>query len=300
MTTIKRLNSDLPVKLEWLRSFVAVAETGGFTRAARSLRMSQPAVSTHVKELETNLSTRLFESVGGRTRLTRSGESALGEARRILENVRSLQSAVGESEKVVKGPLVLGASTTPGNYLLPPLMARFERKHPAARTGLVLGTTGRIFDRLLSGQVDLGFVGLPPSDPSLEGKPFRTDEIVVFAAADHRLSRRREIAPAELARERFIVREADSATRRLGDAWFQRHGLRPDVMEVGSPETVKRVVSAGLGVGLLSRIALEWEIRDRHLIELKVPGFPFKRELYVVHGKRKHLTPAMTAFLGLL
>ena len=300
MTTIKRLNSELPVKLEWLRSFVAVAETGGFTRAAKALRMSQPAVSTHVKELETNLFTRLFESVGGRVRLTRTGETALGEARRILENVRSLQSAVVESEQLVKGPLVLGASTTPGNYLLPPLMARFERKHPTARASLVLGNTTRIFDRVLSGQVDLGFVGLPPTDPGLHGEPFRTDEIVVFAAADHRLSRRREIPPAELARERVIVREADSATRRLGDGWFEQHGLHPAVMELGSPETVKRAVSAGLGIGLLSRFAIEWEVRDRRLIELKVPGFPFKRELYVVRGKRKHLTPAINAFLALL
>lgn len=300
MTTIKRLNSDLPVKLEWLRSFVAVAETGGFTRAARSLRMSQPAVSTHVKELETNLSTRLFESVGGRVRLTRSGESALGEARRILENVRSLQSAVAESEQAVKGPLVLGASTTPGNYLLPPVMARFEKKHPGARTSLVLGNTARILDRLSSGHVDLGFIGLPPSDAALEAKPFRTDEIVVFASADHRLARRREIPPAELALERFIVREADSATRRLGDGWFGKHGLQASVMELGSPETVKRAVSAGLGIGILSRFAIEWELRDRRLIELKVPGFPFKRELYVVHGRRKHLTPSMTAFLALL
>ena len=300
MTTIKRLNSDLPVKLEWLRSFVAVAETGGFTRAARFLRLSQPAVSTHVKELETNLSTRLFESAGGRVRLTRSGESALGEARRILEDVRSLQSAVAESEQVVKGPLVLGASTTPGNYLLPPIMARFERKHPAASTRLVLGNTGRIFERLAGGQVDLGFVGLAPSDPSLESRPFRTDEIVVFASSDHRLARRREIPPAELARERFIVREADSATRRLGDAWFGRLPVQPAIMELGSPETVKRAVSAGLGIGILSRFAIEWEVRDRRLIELKVAGFPFKRELYVVHGRKKHLTPGMTAFLGML
>src|SRR6185436_12981907 len=127
MTSIKLLDRDLPLKLEWLRSFLTVAEVQGFTKAARILHLSQPAVSTHIKELEENMGTRLFEHLGGRIRLSRAGEAAAREARKVLDGVRAFRDAVVESEQTVKGNLALGASTTPGNYLLLPLMGRFER-----------------------------------------------------------------------------------------------------------------------------------------------------------------------------
>src|SRR5437588_12637909 len=133
MQTIKLLDKELPVKLEWLRSFLAVAEYEGFTRAAKHLQLSQPAISTHIKELEENLKVQLFEKLGNRIRLSHSGEAVVGEARAIIQGVRHLRDMAQESETGIGGQLTVGASTTPGNYVLPRLLGELARPYPALR-----------------------------------------------------------------------------------------------------------------------------------------------------------------------
>jgi DNA-binding transcriptional LysR family regulator len=300
MTSIKLLDKDLPLKLDWVRTFLAVADTGGFTKAAKSIHLSQPAVSTHIKELEANLGTRLFEHLGGRIRLSRAGEAAAREARKVLETVRSFRDAVVESEETVKGTLALGASTTPGNYLLPPLMGRFERLHPQSRTSLFIGNSTEVLGRLRANEVDLGMVGFAPPDSDFVHQAFAQDEIVLFAGSGHPLARKRRLKASDLEGERILRREADSATRGLGDAWFSSHELHPATMELGSPETVKRAAAAGLGIGILSRFAIEWEVHEKRLAVLHVPGFPIRRPLYLAYLRKKHLTPAMKSFLKLV
>lgn len=300
MTTIKLLDKALPLKLDWVRSFIAVADTGGFTKAAKAIHLSQPAVSTHIKELEENLGTKLFEHIGGRVRLSRAGEAAAREARKVLESVKSFRDIVVESEETVRGTLALGASTTPGNYLLPPLMGRFERLHPQAKTSLFIGNSTEVLERMTANEVDLGLVGFAPPGTDFVHRPFAQDEIVLFAGSDHPLARKRRLRPADLAGERILRREADSATRGLGDAWFSSQDLHPPTMELGSPETVKRAAAAGLGIGILSRFAIEWELGAKRLAVLDVPGFPIRRPLHVAHLRKKHLTPAMKSFLQLV
>jgi molybdate transport repressor ModE-like protein len=299
-TSIKILDRDLPLRLEWLRSFLVVAETGGFSRAARELHLSQPAVWTHVRELEENLGTKLLEPVGGRARLTRAGETAAREARRLLEGVRAFREAVAEAETTVQGVLALGASTTPGNYILPPVMQNFERRYPGARATLSIGNSAKIFDRLRSNEVDLGVVGIEPEGTEFATVALCEDELVLFASRRHPLARAREVSPEDLARQRLVVREPDSATRRLTDRLLARRGARPPLMELGCPETVKRAVAAGLGIGVLSRFAIAGEARYGELVELRAAGFPIRRKIYAAYPRRKHLTRLMTTFLELL
>lgn len=300
MTLIKLLDRELPVKIEWLRSFLAVVDSGGFTKASRELRRSQPAVSTHVKELEANLDARLFELVGGRTHLTPSGKIAAVEARRILEGVLRLRDSVAESEEAVQGVLTLGASTTPGNYLLPALLGRFERTHPRVRTMLLIGNSVQMLERLTANEVDIGVIGIEPDARDFISGPFRRDEIVLFASRKHRLARRRRVAAADLSAERFLLRDSDSATRRLSDRWMEQHGLRPPVMHLGCPESIKRAVAAGLGLGFLSRFAIEWELKQGKVVVLRASGLPIRRQLYVVHHRGKHPSPAMRHLLAAL
>jgi DNA-binding transcriptional LysR family regulator len=290
MNSIKFLDKELPVKLEWLRSFLAVAEYDGFTRAARQLQLSQPAISTHIKELEKNLGV-----------LSQAGEAVLGEARAVVQGVRNLRDVAMETETGVVGLLTVGASTTPGNYVLPRKLAEFERLYPSVRTHLVVGNSARILERLRGNEVDLGAIGLPPGSDDFVSRPLCDDELVVFAPAHHPLARRRvQIPLADLARERFILREADSATRRLTEGWSASRKLAPPVMVLGCPETVKRAVGAGLGLGILTKFAISPEAGERDFVVLRVPGFPIRRSLYMVHLRRKRLTKAMTAFLDLL
>jgi len=301
MATIKVLDADVPVKLEWLRSFLAVVDHGGFTKAAKILRMSQPAVSTHINELEKNLGVELFEKIGSRTRISSPGEAIVGEARAILQGVRHLQVMAQESETGIGGVLAIGASTTPGNYVLPRRMAEFERLYPSVQTRLVIGNSARILERLDANEVDLGAVGLNPPADRYVSRPLSDDEIVLFAPLSHPLARRRgEIPIAELAGQRFILRESDSATRRTTEGWFTSRKLNPTVMELGCPETVKRAVAAGLGLGILTKFAISPESGERGFVVLRVPGFPIRRSLYIVHLRGKRLTRTMTAFLDLL
>ena len=233
MKTIKIRDKEGPVKLEWLRSFLAVVDHGGFTRAAKAIRLSQPAVSTQVKELERALDTSLFDQAGGRIRLTETGKMLATEARRIVDLVHDLHGAVSEAGDAVRGTLSLAASTTPGNYLLPDIMAAFERRYPQARTTLLIGNTSQVLERLHANEADLGFVGLKPDDREFFSRAVFDDEIVPFAAAGHPLARARRVTLPELFRERIILREAASATRRLCDRWIKRHRLRAEFMEVG-------------------------------------------------------------------
>lgn len=301
MKPIKLLDKELPVKLEWLRSFLAVCDLEGFTKAARHLQVSQPAVSTHIRELEENLGVRLFEKLGTRVRLSHSGEAIIGEARAIVQGVRHLRDMATESETGVGGLLTVGASTTPGNYVLPRMLGEFERLYPAVRTTLVIGNSARVLERLKANEVDLGAVGIHPPADQFVATPLCEDEIVVFAHSRHPLARRRaQVSLADLARERFILRESDSATRRLTEGWFSGRKLAPAIMELGCPETVKRSVAAGLGLGILTKFAISREAGERDLVPLRVPGFPIRRSLYMVHLRRKRLTRTLTTFLDLL
>jgi LysR family transcriptional regulator, low CO2-responsive transcriptional regulator len=301
MKPIKLLDKELPVKLEWLRSFLAVSEFEGFTKASKHLQLSQPAVSTHIHELEENLGVELFEKLGSRVRLSRAGEAIIGEARAIVQGVRHLRDMAVESETGVGGVLNVGASTTPGNYVLPRLLGEFERLYPAARTNLVIGNSSRVLERLQDNQVDLGAVGVHPPADKYVARPLCEDEVVVFAPKRHPLARRSgPIAMQDLARERFILRETDSATRKLTEGWFASSKMAPAIMELGCPETVKRAVGAGLGLGILTKFAISAEAGERDFVELRVPGFPIRRTLYMVHLRGKRLTRTMSAFLDLL
>ena len=289
------------LRLEWLRSFLAVAEAGGYSRAARALHMSQPAVSTHVKELEKSLGSPLLEKIGGKVRLTPSGVTAADEAREILDGVRRLRESASRSENEIGGTLAVGASTTPGNYILPDLLGRFEKAHPGVRTRLVVGNSAHVLSRLLKNEVDLGAVGIRPPSADFVVEPLGDDEIVVFVAADHPLARSKgAVAPADVARHRFLMRESDSATRRLSDGWFARHKVRPAVMELGCPETLKRSVAAGLGVGVLSKFAVTTSGGESGFKILDVPGFPIRRKLFLTWLRRKRLNRTMTSFVELV
>jgi len=301
MTSIKLLDKELPVKLDWLRSFLAVAEIQSFTKAAKQLQISQPAVSTHIRELEENLHVTLFEKIGSRIRLSHSGEAVLAEARAIVQGVRHLRDMAQESETGIGGQLTVGASTTPGNYVLPRLLGEFERLYPAVRTHLVIGNSTRILERLSANEVDLGAIGINPSSDQFVTRPLCDDELVVFAPLSHPLARKRiQIPISELMRERFILRESDSATRRLTEGWLASQKVAPTIMELGCPETVKRAVAAGLGLGILTKFAISPDAGERDFAVLRVPGFPIRRSLYMAHLRQKRLTRTMTAFLDLL
>lgn len=284
-----------------LKILLAVADCGSFSRAAEELFISQPAVSVQVKQLERALGVELLDRSGGKLRLTDDGQIVCEYARRIFALADEMQSALCEIDGLMSGRLTIGASTTVGEYLLPRLMGRFKERHPGITLGLEIANTQAVIARILDRRLHLGLVGDAVRSESLEVLPYRSDEIVVIASLEHRLARQSRVSVAEIANEGFIVREAGSATRRVAEATLKRLGIEMKVvMELGSNEAVKQAVAANLGIGMISRYAIDAELAARRLRTLDVEGCRCQRQLSIVYLRGKRLTRAEQAFLEMI
>ena len=283
-----------------LRLFLEVARRGGFSRAAQALAISQPAISAQVALLERRYGQPLVERLPRGLRLTEAGVVVAEYAERIFGLAEEMEVALDDLRGIRRGHLTVGASSTIGEYVLPPLIGRFKALHPGVAVAVRVANTERILSEVRGRQLDLGFVGGRPTGDDLLAIAFDRDEIVPLAAPDHPLAGRSEVALGELAAAGLVAREAGSATRATAEASLRAAGLEPRLaMELGSNEAVKRAVRAGLGVGLLSRRAADSELAAGHLVVLDVPAWSCRRELYAIHRREKRLTAAERRFLDL-
>lgn len=271
----------MTLNLHLLRIYVAVLEQGSFTKAAEILTMSQSAVSRAVQELERQLGTTLLERRARGVAPTMAG-TILGEhARRIFTNERLAIEALNELRGLQRGRLAIGASSTIGIYLLPPLLGNYHRRYPGIELFLDIGNTQQIIERLLSYQIDVAYVEGPvTANEDLQVVPWRSDEMVVIASPDHPLTRRVTLACSDLQDAPFIMREPGSGTRKVMEQALAAHNVtvRP-VMELGSTEAVKQAVSAGLGLSMVSRFAIQSELIAGKLRVLNIPGLNIQRQL---------------------
>jgi DNA-binding transcriptional LysR family regulator len=201
---------------------------------------------------------------------------------------------------VTSGRLVVGAGQTPGDYLLPPILGEFRRRHPGVSVELEIAGTQRVVDWLVRHVYDLGFLGDAVDHPDLEVEPFVEDRVVLFVAAEHPLALASSVTVGAVLEVGLIVREPGSATRATGERALRAMGCDPRfAMELGSNEAVKHAVLAGLGVGLLSAYALEIEVAAGRLVPLDLPGFDGRRMLFIAWHRAVPLTSAQAAFLEL-
>ncbi|MGN6697643.1 MAG: LysR substrate-binding domain-containing protein, partial [Thermomicrobiales bacterium] len=248
-------------RAEWLdlhklRVFAAVAEHEHYSRAADALRISQPALSVHVRDLERYFGVALFERAGRNVRLTDAGRLVQDYARRILALTVEMDEAVEDLRGLRAGQLRLGASTTIGEYLLPDALAAFRRQYPGVEVAVEIANTARIADRLRHGELHLGVIGEPLANPDLELTPYRDDELVLIVPPDHPWATQ-TITIADLGTAQFVVREAGSATREVAEAALNAAGVRrTEALELGGTEAVKGAVAAGLGVAFVSACAV--------------------------------------------
>jgi len=284
-----------------LRVFAAVARTLHYTKAARELGLSQPAVSARIDCLERDLGVRLLERAGRGMRLTPSGEVLAGEAGKVLARVDAARQAVEDVKGLMRGRLAVAASTTPGIYLVPRAAARFAKRHPGVTLEVTVGNTLAVEDAVLRGDVHVGVVGGHLASREVEAEPLCEDELVVFAAPDHRLGRRKSAEPDELLEHPFAFRERGSATRDRFEKWLAERGRAAKVgIELGSPEAVKHAVAEGAWLGVLSRMALEWELAAGRLVEIKVKGLELRRQLRIVRHRDGETSRAVEEWLRAL
>lgn len=280
--------------LRHLNVFLTVCQHGTMTRAAEALHVSQPPVSQAVAELEAHYGTKLFERLGRGVRLTPAGEELRGYAAHIADLMRESERRLASRE--TEGPLRVGASLTAGTELLPDLIQKFSAGRPGVRFSLVIENTAHVVRGLLEAELDLGFVEGPTADAELVGTPVLDDELVLIGPPGQFTSG--EILEKERLEDcRFFVRERGSGTREVFETAMAETGVSPVVAgEVNDPTAIVRLVAAGLGVGVLSRLSVRRAAAAGEVAVLAVRGLRMPRQIRLVTHRGKYVSPLLAEF----
>jgi molybdate transport repressor ModE-like protein len=285
-----------------MRLLVEIEREGSVSAAAKAIGIGQPTASAHLRLLEASSGQRLVERSGRGSRLTEPGRVLARHAAQALGTLAAAEEELSALAGLEAGTIHIGASTTPGVYLLPSTLGCFRRDHPNVIVEVEIASTGEILDRLLSNRVPLALVGEAEADERVALEPFLDDEIVgvarpgLLALADGR------VRPRALAAQTLLVRERDSSTRRAAERALAEAGAAPrQTWELDSSEAIKRAAREGLGVAFLSRYAVAEEVERGELVAFRLAGRRrIERRLYVARLARRSLTASEREFLATL
>ena len=288
--------------LRQLEVFLAIARVHGYRQAAEALHTSQPALSQHIRALETELGARLFDRLSRGVVLTEAGRLLEERAKRVFATLTDVREVLGELQGLQRGSLLVGASTTPGIYVLPAVIGEFRRRHPGIDLRLRIANSRVIEEAIRAHEVDLGVVGghgLAPGEECLAAG--LADELVLIVSPTHRWAKRHGIAPADLTDEPLLVREEGSATRRVTERALEQAGIAWRVsMELGHTEAIKQAVMAGLGVAFVSVHAVRGEIASRRLVAIRLRRLRIQRHFHVIHSEARTLSVGARALVTML
>ena len=286
----------MKVTFHQLKVFECVARRLSFTRAAEEMSLSQPTVSAQIRQLSDEVGLPLFEQIGKSVNLTAAGRELLAASRQVFDNWSRFEMTVANLRGLKSGRLALACATT-AKYFTPDLIGPFCQTYPEVDAQLTIVNHDALVERLRANLDDLTIMTAPPEDVEVEKARFRSNPIVVIASISHPLAGRKSIPLERLKNERFILRETGSGTRARVLAHFEREGFVPEVrMELGSNEAIKHIVAAGLGISVLSHLALDVDPALDRLAILDVAGFPLEDEWYLVYPRGKRLSPVAEAF----
>jgi DNA-binding transcriptional LysR family regulator len=288
------------VDLRQLEIFVKVAELGSFSRAADALFLTQPTVSEHIRTLEDEVGVRLLDRLGRGASVTKGGALLLSHAQRMLALAREARQAMESFQGRMSGELLVGASTIPGEYILPALIGRFKEKFPDIAITLLIGSSQSVTDWVVEGRAEVGVVGARSTHKSIECRELLPDDIVLIVGAAHPWHGRKQVTLEELRGEPLLLRERGSGTRAALEAALEAAGTDLAafrvVGEMGSTQAVKQAVKASVGVALLSRRAVEEECRAGSLWCLRVKDLKVTRAFYLATHRERSRSPLAEAF----
>jgi DNA-binding transcriptional LysR family regulator len=286
-------------QLPHLETFAKAAELSSFTATAKALDLTQAAVSQRIHALEKTLDVPLFRRQGGRVLLTEAGRRLYEYAQRIHALHQEARQEIAGQKPSISGDLALGASTIPGEHLLPALLSSFHRRFPGIQVKAEISDSIKVINQVERGQVSLGLVGRKVDNPHLEFSHFATDRMVLVLPPSHAWSKRKQVSFRQLCKQALVLREAGSGLRHcfekeLGGAGLSLRDLQI-ALELGSNEAIKEAVLRGLGVALLSSYAVARELKAGELVAVKVTDLHCDREMFVVWDRRRVLSaPART------
>ena len=284
------------VTFRQLRLFLALADTGSVSGAARALHVTQPTASMQLREITESVGQPLYEVVSRKVYLTDLGRELAATARRIVQEWEAFEQQADGARGLSRGKLRVAVVST-AKYFVPRLVGVFCRKHPGIELSLEVLNRDGVVQRLRDNLDDLYVMSMPPTDIELSDEVFMANPLVVIAPSGHPLLRLKSVPLSQLSSERFILRERGSGTRMAAEQHFRKARFRPDIrLELGSNEAIKEAVAGGLGLGVVSRHALHGHRREHGVAEVDVTGFPIASQWHVVHPLAKKLSPLALAF----
>lgn len=289
------------MELKFIEIFCAVVELKSFSKAARMLGLTQPTISVHIKTLEDEFSTKLLDRLGRTVIPTQNGEILYRYAKEIVglkENARQAMESVSGS---VRGRLVVGASTIPGEYILPKLLAKFVHAYPDVLPTLIIGDSSFIYGSVLRSEVDLGVIGSSVKDRNIMSRKFLDDELILVARPDFKPA---ALNADELRKVPLLMREVGSGSRVSTEENLKKHNLPPEnlkiIAEMGSSQALIQAVKSGMGLAFLSRLSVETDLRQQSLKAVKLKGLRITRAFHIITHRLRfnsHLSRTFIDFL---
>jgi len=290
------------VNLDYLHTLISVVEHGSLSAAARAKRISQPAVTKQIQRMESELGlTLLVRGPRRQAELTPAGERVLAFARETLASYEELERELGTLKAVGQGTLILAASTIPGEYVLPALLAAFREEYPRIRVEMSISDTAEVATKLLEDDADVGMVGSRPRRPGLRLERLVGDEVILAVPPSHSLAEKASVRIDELRNQRLILREEGSGTRRSVERALAASGagLRQEdvTLILGSTQAVLQAVEQGLGIGFVSARAAEAALAEGRVARLSLEGIDLRRDLYLAYVPERVGDPLVGRFL---
>jgi DNA-binding transcriptional LysR family regulator len=288
-----------------LKVFCKVAELGSFSKAGEALHLTQPGVTFHIKMLEEEIGAPLFVRRHNRITLTPAGEILLAHGRKILQLYEQIQREVHGITGAVRGNLSVGMVAIIGHYFMPKLIGLFKQKYPLVEITTHIGNSGELLDSLKNGDFDLAIVGGPIHEKGLEKELYLQDELTLIVPTGHRWTEASQVNLSDLRREPFILREEGSSTRDTLAMHLKTRRIKLSdlnvIMTLGSTEAVKAAVESGVGVSIVSNLAIGNELRFGLFKRVGIRGMKLPREFYIVLPPGRSLPPPVAGeFLAFL
>ncbi len=291
------------MNLKQLEAFVCVAETGSFSKAGKKLYLTQPTVSAHIQSLETELGSRLFIRTTKDVVLSEDGERLYGYAKQMLGLEHQIIREFKDRDSRHRNTIVAGASTVPGQYILPQILSLFCNTYQEYRLDITESDSLEVVERVARGEIEVGFTGTKLAGENCVFEPFYVDNLAIVTPVESRYESYLEHGfPLEqLYQERLIVREEGSGTRKETEAYLAAAGIHPErlniVATMSNQETIKKSVSTGMGIAIMSSVSVEDYVRQNRILRLPIREGELSRNLYMVWNKTSKPGTAAKIFI---
>ena len=284
--------------LRQLEIIRAIADTGSFTAAGAKLHVSQSAISRQILILEDELGEPVFHRIGRRIRITAAGESLLQLSHRVFRDLQDTVSAISDTREALRGSIGLVGGMTVCLYVFPRLLAEVRRIHPSLDMRVTVGSTQRSIEMLRTGGGDLGLLTLPIEASDLVSVPLLQEELLLVTYPSHPLAAQKQIVPADLEKQPFVLFETGSITRRIVEEFFGRERISPPViMETENVEIIKAMVRSGLGISIVPWQAVAGDVRAKQLFVSRIAGHSLERQFGWLYPKMTRMPRSVSEVL---